>query len=316
MVADQLEEMYGEMYFSWRKNAEKATTELFTELGIFEGANSTTQVIFSTNPAAISNITIPTGTRVQTGTNIIFETTQDGIISIGNIDSSPIPAAAVNAGTDSNISALSITSVVNIIQGVISVRNEIGSTGGSDGETEQEFFFRVQDYLKSLDRSTIAAVKFLSLNVSGVKSVSVIENDPTPGTVQIIIDDGIGQPSIQLLQQVALNLEGDGTNDNPGVRPPGVKFNVIKPVLITVNLELNVTYLDGSNPSLVNIEIINNLTNYTDNLPIGEDVVYSELIFVIQSVNGVRSTFINNLLNNIDVDLKEVAKLGVVTINP
>jgi uncharacterized phage protein gp47/JayE len=114
---------------------------------------------------------------------------------------------------------------------------------------------------------------------------------------------------IQLAQWTIDGLDRDSSN-YPGIGAAGTQFEVITPVLIAVQLILNITTDEGVSLSSVLSEVQSAVLGYVNSRKVGEEVVLSEVIAAAQSVNGIFDVEISNQTSNIVVADGELARLS------
>jgi uncharacterized phage protein gp47/JayE len=165
---------------------------------------ATDEVQFSVSTAVVgSDVTIPIGTEVQvpgTGASspIKYVTTEVGTISIGNTTSNLVDIVAVEAGTNSNVTAGSITAFGSKPSGVDAVTNPNAITTGQGKETDDAFRDRIKRFALSLSRATVPALQYAAYlgedSVSGklVRYAGVVEDIVNLGRVNVYVDDGNG----------------------------------------------------------------------------------------------------------------------------
>lgn len=241
-------------------------------------APSTGIVTFSRYAANVSAI-IPAGTIVKTTDgSLSFAVTAEASLSIwspassgyllpNGVASVDLPVICTTAGTTGNVLAGTINVIASSLPGVDQVNNNSPLANGIDAESDQAFRGRFQSYLASQSRATLAAVRYAVGNVRQGLDVAVAENTNSAGNRQIgsflvIVDDGSGYPSSDLLSGVASAVEL--------VRPVGTTFAVVPPQVLTVNAELTVELTTVEAATLCIPSIQNYVANYLDSLPIGK----------------------------------------------
>jgi len=163
-----------------------------------QGATGAAGSVVFSRAGTIGTVAIPTGSivRVPDG-GPEYETTLAGSILAGGTDSAVIPILALEAGTDGNVDAGTITQM-NAVTGVETVINGAATLGGQGVETDAQFRTRIKTFLRSLPRGTPDALKFAVLDVEDpdfgrVVSAEVFELTGVDlGVVIIYIDDGAG----------------------------------------------------------------------------------------------------------------------------
>lgn len=185
--------------------------------------SATTTLIFTRNVAA-GDLTIPAGVTVSTASGVSFVTTEDGLItsdstpqlsssSIG-MDSAPVTAMAQTAGVAGNVASGTLTLFGQKPQGVDAVVNLAPATLGADQESDDSFRARLQTYVNSLARSTLASLEACVLSAvdatTGARILfsSAVEDPDAQGHVYLYVDDGTGHA--QTLATVSGELATQG----------------------------------------------------------------------------------------------------------
>lgn len=114
---------------------------------------------------------------------------------------------------------------------------------------------------------------------------------------------------IQLAQWTIDGLDRDPSN-YPGIGAAGTQFEVIPPVLISVELTLNVTTDEGVSLASVLSDVQSAVLGYVNARKVGQEVVLSEVIAAAQSVAGIFDVVISNQTANIVVADGELARLA------
>ena len=240
-------------------------------------AISSTGIVTLSRFAPSLSATIPVGTMVKTADGVLsFSVTEDQSISIwqasssayvlpGGVASADLPVSCMVGGSVGNILSGRITVIAASLPGIDQVNNAAPLTNGADAESDQAFRIRFQNYLASRSRATLTAVQNAIANVQQGLNVAVQENTAPDGTNRVgsflvIVDDGTGYPSSDLLSTVATAVDF--------VRPIGTTFAVIAPKVLTVNVSLVATLtLSTAGQGVPSIQ--NYVAAYLNSLPIG-----------------------------------------------
>lgn len=165
---------------------------------------ATGQIKFSVSTAVVgSDVTISIGTTVKVPgsgavAEIRYETTTEGVISVGNTESNLVSVKCLETGTVGNVEPGSITGFGSKPSGVDAVTNPNQFTTGQDRELDEAFRSRIKRFVLSLSRATPVALLYAAFlgadSATGkiVQSASVIEDIVNLGKVKIYIDDGLG----------------------------------------------------------------------------------------------------------------------------
>jgi uncharacterized phage protein gp47/JayE len=229
---------------------------------------------FAPNLAA----TIPVGSIVKTGDGTLsFSVTEDDTLSIWQLTSSAyvipsgvssanLPVVCATSGSIGNVLAGTITVIAASLPGVDQVTNANPFTDGTDAETDQAFRSRFQGHLAGLSRATLGAIQNAIAGVRQGLDVAIEQNTgaggaPQVGALLVIVDDGTGYPSTDLLSNVASAVDA--------VRPIGTTFAVVPPQVLTVNVSLTADFVPPSDATNGIPSIQDHVASYLNGLPIG-----------------------------------------------
>lgn len=249
---------------------EEASDQSLERLGMLTGvrrrsaSRSTGEAIFSGESGRL----VPIGTTISTLDGIKFVTTEDKVISDG---SATIEIRALRTGSNGNVPPGSISVFVDSVVGVTSVTNSSATVGGEDVEIDPEFKMNIREALMLDARATHTAIRNALLNVDGVTSVSIVEEDDRSLTITI---GGIGArgdlpPSkIDEIDEVIEDIRAFGIP---------VVWDTPDQVDILVDAEVVLENEPSNWESLVE----GNIREYIDGLDVGRDVIYNKIIDVI-----------------------------------
>jgi len=279
------------------------------------GQKSSGSIIFSRS-GTTGEITIPIGSLVATADGTQFETTSTGTIENGNQDSNSVSIMATEAGSESNVPANTIIVIITPISGVETVDNSSATSGGLNQETDEEFVKRFKEYIEGLGQSNESGLITGAKKVTGIRSASTVEHFPPSSSynVSVYIDDGAGNAPQALIDAALLKLKGLGTTDNPGYKAAGINIRVLAPSKVTQ--DVTVTIEDDGKLSEAtmeyNIELA--ITNYINNLVLGDDIIRNMLIKAIMAVDGVVDITLTTPADNITINYNQIARVGTITI--
>lgn len=280
--------------------------------------------------SAIGSTAIAPGTKVRTSdgtlTFVVIEDTGhdlwDQARAVYAIPDSQqtavLPIRAEATGVRGNVLAGSITLIASGVAGIDSVVNEHATTGGMDPEQDAQFRARFVDYINSRSKGTVAAISFAVESINqGLKFV-VHENQDSTGAPRVghfivTVDDGTGDPTPDLVAQVAEAVDP--------VRPIGSTFSVHPPHVVQANISLSVT-ISSTGPTAANrirAEVAAALETYVNALPIGAALSITRLAQVgygasreITNISGIR---VNGLDDDLVPDMRGVIKPGVIAVS-
>lgn len=311
-----LEELYVSVYLGFRRYLDKIRENTFA----FErkaGTKAKTMVVFSRAVATPDAKTAPIGTKVKTASGLIFVTTAVATINASATTSNSVEVEAEETGISYNVSAGAINIISDSLEGIDSVTNAAAATGGVDRETDYQYATRFQAYIEGLGRSNISGLIVGALSVEGITSASVQELFPPIANVNVrlYVDDGSpGGVSSALLSTIQGIIDGDGTDLNPGYRAAGVNVQVLAPTVVTVNVNVTVSVLDGIDLDQLEIDINTVVTDYINNLGVGSNVIFNELVYNIMNVYGVTDCAISSPSGNVSISATQVGRVGTITV--
>lgn len=284
-------------------------------------------VTFSRFTPTISAL-VPIGAQVQTSdftqtfvvtvdtSNPAYSATSGGYILPATVSSVTVPVAAQFASSGGNVLANTVNQILTNIIGVDTVNNSVAFTGGTDGESDGTFRIRFVNYLASLARGTVAAIKFAISNVQlGIVS-SILENvnyalQTERGNLVIIVDDGTGSPPTSLINSVYLAVDA--------YRAAGITFGVFPPAVISANVSAIIGVVSGYDAATVKGAVSQAVTGYLNTLGIGVTLSYTRLAQIMYDaspgVASVSSLTLNSGTSDLVPTAVQIIKPGVVAID-
>jgi uncharacterized phage protein gp47/JayE len=212
-----------------------------------------------------------------------------------------------------------LSGMINVISasvpGIDQVYNANPLSDGVDAETDQAFRSRFQGYLTSRSRATLGAVQNAIASVRQGLDAAIAQNTAPGGTPQIgallvVVDDGTGYPSADLLSSVASAVDA--------VRPVGTTVAVVPPQVLIVNVSLAAEFAAASD-SMTGIAAIKNyIATYLNGLPIGAMASITRVAQQAYRVGSGLQNVSNIQLNGASSDLvpstSTVVKAGQVVV--
>lgn len=285
------------------------------------GTYATVKVVFSASSAVTSAVTIPSGTKVSNG-SYTFVTTAATTISAGNTDSDEVGATAESIGVAYNVAAGTITTIESTVPSlVVAVTNSNSATGGSDAESQTDSLIRFRKMLNGLQGTNYYGMESAILAVDGVKSVGIVEHIPPTEdegyyyNATAYIDDGTGSLSDDLKEEVQKTIDGNDTDDYPGVRPAGINVNVKAAVDVEISVSATLYIDSSSDQEVMQAAAISAIQEYISGLGINENVVWSQVMNVLLGVGvkDVKNLLLNDSQENITISKMNVARYSSAT---
>lgn len=114
-----------------------------------------------------------------------------------------------------------------------------------------------------------------------------------------------------LIQKVQWTIDGldRDSNNYQGIGAAGTQFEVLPPVLVKLQLIVNVTPEEGISLSSISGAVSNAISEYINSLGVGDDVILSEIVAAAQSVDGVFDVEVTNFTDNIVIADGELARV-------
>lgn len=270
-------------------------------------------VVFTRSSALTTTSTIPIGTRVSNGT-LVFTTTENGTIASGETTSNSIAAIAENEGLEYNVPANSITIIESSLTAeIVSVNNPYKAVGGTDAETQSQMLRRFKYYINGLQGSNRYGLMAGILGLEGVRSVGIEEHFPPKSNiynVTVYVDDGTGVLTPELKNRCIDLVNGDDTEENPGLRAAGINIDFQSAAIIEITVELTATIYRIEEARVTN-DITMKLQEYINGLGIHENVVLSSIIVLLKQIAGVTDVSglsINGNTDNIIIGVNQIAR--------
>lgn len=171
--------------------------------------------LFSTAATAISE-------------NVEFETVEDVVLDEdGNGEAA---VRCTEAGIIGNVSADSITLMVEPLEDIESVTNALAASGGTDEESDDVFRQRIMDRERDNDSSFVgcdADYKRWALEINGVGTAIVVPEWDGPGTVKLIVMDSTGAPATATIIQNVYNYIISPEDRQMRLAPIGATLTVV-----------------------------------------------------------------------------------------
>lgn len=268
---------------------------------------------------AAVEVIIQTSAQAQID-NIIVSTTNSSTIPAGDATSPNVAAQSLQTGDETNMDAQAINTLIGNgvlntpIIGVEYVINDSAFANGDNAETDEERASRFQTYIQGLTQGTTKGLESAILKIQGIKSVTIKERTPIPGTNTVIADDGTGNLSIAQIDEIRKVIEGDpdNLNDYPGVGLAGINYNIEAPTLVPLNIVATI-YRIGTISDSIEIKLAcqSAIERYINTRRLGYDVVVSEIIKRAKASHPACYDFaLTTPTSNVSIDSNEIPRVG------
>lgn len=265
---------------------------------------------FSRQSALDYDITINAGTICSTastnGTRVI--TTETVVLQAGQLSVDAAALAEVG-GIEGNVAADTVTVLVTPPAGITNVNNDLAFSGGYAKESDEELRVRLLDSYKNIPNGTNAAFyKAKALDYEDVYSASAIARAQGNGTVDIYVAGHGAVCSNTLMQKIEDDLNA--------LREINVYIDVKAPTLVNVDIIANITVKPGFVANEVIDECEDAIEAYFNKLHIGEDVLLAEIGEVIYHIDGVANYDFNRIsCSDITINNNQLGKLRNLTVS-
>lgn len=276
------------------------------------GQKAAVDVKFTRNAVTGEVSTIPSGTRVSNGT-LVFITTSNATIGVDATESNLVGAVAEEVGLEYNVKENTITTIEsNLSAEIVGVTNPQQAVGGTDAETQTQMLRRFKYYINGLQGSNKYGIMAGVLGVEGVRSVGIEEHFPLKEIYNftVYVDDGTGQLSPALKNEIEDLINGTDSEENPGLRAAGINCEVTAATIVPISIVLTATIYRVEVARVQN-DITVKLQEYINGLGIHENVVLSSIIVLLKQIPGVTDISgltINGSTDNIIISEKQIAR--------
>ena len=278
---------------------------------------------------AVSSALIVTGSMVRTGdgtqsftvmidtTNGLWNGAQNGYLIPAGTASGTVPVEALNAGTQGNVGANTISLVVGSVPGIDTVNNATGYANGEPAETDAAVKLRFQNWQETLASGTYAAVADAIEGVQQGLTFQIAPNQIangtfTPGSFVATVDDGSGATPGGTISSVFAAVNG--------VRPIGSTAIVQAATPLTATIALTLTVAAGYSVSAAQAAVAAALTAFVNSLGVGITMPYSIIAKLaydaFTGVTNVSGITLNGGTADLAPSVTQVVRAGTITVNP
>ena len=269
--------------------AEEQTIKLYIASGSFGDINSG------------NDITFTEGSIISSGpqsSGVVYTATEDVVLS-KNSNVGWVSAQAATTGTGANVGSGSLLfhnfiGYSDYLNSSLLVTNVVPIANGGDIESDANFRYRIVNQVTQAEAANLAAIRLSILSVAGVADVILIPRYKGIGTTGAILKSTSPTVSQDLIDQVTAAVQG--------VQAYGDLVYVRAPLETGISMTLTIHYgKQLSEDTLTTIEsnITTSITNYINNLDIGETFLVEKMIASLFSLDP-NITNIGSLNKQID----------------
>jgi len=223
---------------------------------------------------------IPKGTTISNSTGSIqFETSQDVQFNT-NLKSVYVPAVALNSGDASRIGANQLTSH-SLSSTDVLVTNDNTITTGADGESDDDYRFRLSRAFSTRFSNNGAAVQVAASSVPGVLRSTLIPFLRGAGTFDVLLIPR-GNKLPRSVKEEALRSVSRAT-------AYGISPRIKEPEYVPVKLTVRLRYDQESGAGLrdaIRDNVQTAILNYIGNIPLGGELIINQLRAAILGTNA------------------------------
>lgn len=262
--------------------------------------------------------TINTGSLFETETGLQFRATETKTIN----GTGTIKIACLKSGTIGNVGAESIIYMPVTITGITAVTNLEATYDGFEAETNEAYRAR---YYEALQTPPTSGNKFHYLvwakEVTGVGGAKVFPLWAGDNTVKVVIINADMQPaSSEIINATQTYIDPESNGRGEGQAPIGAYCTVVSADPLSIDIEVDVTEIDGYTLEEVTANITANIVDYLKNEVAFKQnyVSYAKIGSIIFNTEGVKDytmLLVNGGNVNIDIEDTEVAVIGTVIID-
>ena len=284
--------------------------------------NSATRATGTVSVTASSGTVLATGTIFAVpGTDynepIEFRTVGETVFSSdGTLD---IAIEAVNAGTDGNVAAGTITIMGTPVAGVTAIMNPEATSGGTEAEDDEDFYERIFAENKDANFYVGNDADFVkwSKEVSGIGDCIVDSDDLQPGVVKLILVDSNGAPASEALVTAVYNHIVSPDDRSKRLLPTGCcQLIVTAATSKAIDYTCTGLILDGTTISDVQAAFAGSILEIYSAAKADNILRYNALRTALSTISGV-SDFagftVNGAESNIVLDAAEYPVTGTIT---
>lgn len=270
---------------------------------------------------------VPVGAVVQTASGVqqyavtadeinpAYSAAQGGYVLAAGVASVDVPVVALSPGAAGNAAPGGINTLGQAMPGVDTAGNAVAFDNGADAELDTALRARFVAYIANLSKATKAAVAYAVASLKQGLTYTLAENQQYNGTPQngyfyLVVDDGTGYPSSELL--------GTVYNAVDAVRPLTSTFGVFAPVVLPASVTMTIATSAEYDHVAVAALVTAALMAYINSLPLGASLAWSRLGQVAYGacpgVTNVLEVRLNGGSADIDATDQQIVKAASIAV--
>lgn len=261
--------------------------------------------LFSTAATAISE-------------NVEFETLEDVVLDENG--EGEVAVRCTQAGMIGNVSAQSITLMVDPLEDIESVTNALAATGGTDEEDDDVFRQRIMDRERDNDSSFVgcdADYKRWALEINGVGTAIVVPEWDGPGTVKLIVMDSNGAPATATIIANVYNHIISPEDRQERLAPIGATLTVVTASVMALTITASIMKEPDIEVEDITAAFKTNLATCFEEAMADGVLRWTKVGAALSKTKGIidyENLLINGSADNIEVSLDEYPVAQTVTL--
>ncbi len=226
------------------------------------------------------SILITAGTVISTaaaGAGLAYTVPYNVILPAGS-SSAFVAAQSSRPGTSQNVGAKQLvfhtfSDYSDTINNTLKVTNDAEILTGQSVETDTNYKFRIANKVISSEQANLTALRIAALSVPGVADLVMIPFHRGIGSIDILIKATTPNASSGLIAAVQESVDR--------VASQGIIVSIRKPRETGMALTTTLTFrkvLSANEQQAIITSVTNNLTDYINNLDIGEEFIVNEAL--------------------------------------
>lgn len=267
--------------------------------------------------------TITEGDLFATKSGVVFASLETKSVTDGDT----VAVEAVEAGTDGNVAANTITQVPVTIAGIAAFANPEPASGGTSGESDADLLERFFDDLRyPANGSNAQSYINWATSIDGVGRAKCFPLAFGPDTVEVCITNAdMGVPDEDIIDVVQDYIDPEPRGTGAGRAPVGAFCTVTGAVGKTIDVSAVLSLASGYVPETVKGQIETGLDEYLKGIAFHRDSVnqyqtyvsYAKVGEIIMDVDGVldyTGLTVNGGTASVQLEDLEIPVLGMVTL--
>lgn len=253
------------------------------------------------------DVPIPRGLTCTTMAGTDFVTTEDGVITAGELYTD-IPAEAASPGSHGNVRSGVIVSMALPPAGVEGCVNPNAFSGGMDGESDASLRSRILETYKHLPNGANAAYyEKLVMADEDVLAVKVLPRYQGVGTVGVVVTPVPEADGDELVARLKAMLEKE--------REIAVMVTVMQPTQVTVNVTMTLEISQGWTYERVAASVRKAVESAFDGTMIGQDLLLRRLYECLADVEGLENYSITAPAADVTIEDTQLPVLGTLMMS-